>query len=120
VSELLLQQALPGSRLVVAIDPGNAQHRVWFGTGDGGPWRSRVRFGALRPGSDEVSGLVCGLAGEVALTPTQARVALARHSCRSTAQPSLPPARSGPLTANAKARLTAATNQPADHAGRPP
>ena len=32
----LLQQALPGSTLVVAIDPGKVAHRVWFSTGEAG------------------------------------------------------------------------------------
>ena len=36
MSELLLQQALSGSTLVVTIDPGKARHRVWFSTGDAG------------------------------------------------------------------------------------
>ena len=36
MSSDLLQQALPGSTLVVAIDPGKVEHRVWFSTSDGG------------------------------------------------------------------------------------
>jgi hypothetical protein len=32
----LLQRALPGPALVVAIDPGKVQHRVWFSTADAG------------------------------------------------------------------------------------
>lgn len=36
VGSELLQRVLPGSTLVVAIDPGKVAHRVWFGTGDAG------------------------------------------------------------------------------------
>jgi len=36
VGDLLLQRALPVDRLVVAIDPGKVQHRVWLTTDAGG------------------------------------------------------------------------------------
>jgi transposase len=64
VSELWLQQALPGSTLVVAIDPGKAQHRVWFSTGDAGLLVEPRSVPALRPGLDEVSDVIGRLAGD--------------------------------------------------------
>jgi transposase len=58
-----LQQALPGSTLVVAIDPGKVQHRVWFGTGDAGLLVEPVLVPALRPGLDEVVAAIRRLSG---------------------------------------------------------
>jgi transposase len=59
----LLQRALPGSTLVVAIDPGKAKHRVWFSTGDAGLLMEPCCVSALRPGLDEVSAVIRRLAG---------------------------------------------------------
>jgi transposase len=59
----LLQQALPGSALVVAIDPGKVQHRVWFSTGDSGLLAEPVSVPALRPGLDEVAAAIRRLSG---------------------------------------------------------
>lgn len=66
LSELLLRQALPGSTLVVAIDPGKARHRVWFSTGDCGLVVEPRSVVALRPGLDEVCEVIGRLAGGVA------------------------------------------------------
>jgi hypothetical protein len=62
VSELL-QQTLPGSTLVVAVDPGKAQQGVWFSTGDVGLLVEPLTVSALRPGLDEVTGIVQRLVG---------------------------------------------------------
>jgi hypothetical protein len=59
----LLRQVLPGSVLVVAIDPGKAAHRVWVSTGDGGLLAEPRSVSSLRPGLDEVAGLVGRFAG---------------------------------------------------------
>jgi transposase len=59
----LLQQALPGSTLVVAIDPGKVQHRVWFSTGDAGLVVEPMSVPSLRPGLDTVSEVIRRLAG---------------------------------------------------------
>ncbi|HKP43643.1 hypothetical protein, partial [Mycobacterium sp.] len=58
----LLQQALPGSTLVVAIDPGKVTHRVWFSTGDAGLLEEPRSVPSLRPGLDEVTGTIWRLA----------------------------------------------------------
>ena len=59
----LLEQALAGSVLVVAIDPGKVQHRVWFSTGDGGLLAGPMSVPSLRPGLDEVTATIQRLAG---------------------------------------------------------
>lgn len=59
----LLAQALPGSALVVAIDPGKVAHRVWFSTGDAGLLVEPVTVPALRPGLDEVVATIRRLSG---------------------------------------------------------
>jgi transposase len=59
----LLAQALPGSALVVAIDPGKVAHRVWFSTGDAGLLVEPVTVPALRPGLDEVAATIRRLSG---------------------------------------------------------
>jgi transposase len=59
----LLEQVLPGSALVVAIDPGKVQHRVWFSTGDTGLLVEPVSVPALRPGLDEVAATIRRLSG---------------------------------------------------------
>jgi transposase len=64
VSGLVLQQALSGSTLVVAIDPGKAQHRVWFSTGDAGLLMEPCSVPVLRSGLDEVSDAIRRLAGD--------------------------------------------------------
>jgi transposase len=63
VSELL-QVALPGSTLVVAIDPGKAHHRVWLSTGDGGLVVDPITVPVLREGLEEVTRLVRQHRGE--------------------------------------------------------
>lgn len=63
MSSGLLQQALPGSTLVVAIDPGKAQHRVWFSTGEAGLLEEPRSVPALRPGLDDVTATIRRLAG---------------------------------------------------------
>lgn len=64
MSESLLQRALPGSTLVVAIDAGKAQHRVWFSTGDAGLLVEPRSVSVLRPGLDEVSDVIRRFAGD--------------------------------------------------------
>jgi transposase len=59
----LLRQALPGSTLVVAIDPGKVAHRVWFSTGDGGLLEEPRSVPSLRPGLDDVTATIRRLAG---------------------------------------------------------
>jgi len=59
----LLGQVLPGSALVVAIDPGKVQHRVWVSTGDGGLLAEPRSVSSLRAGLEEVAGLVGRFAG---------------------------------------------------------
>jgi hypothetical protein len=54
VSSDLLRQALPGSTLVVAIDPGEARHRVWFSTGEQRLLEEPRSVTALLPGLEEV------------------------------------------------------------------
>jgi transposase len=62
----LLQQALPGSTLVVAIDPGKVTHRVWFSTSDGGLLEEPRSVPALRPGLDDVEATIRRLVGAAA------------------------------------------------------
>jgi transposase len=59
----LLRQALAGSALVVAIDPGKVSHRVWFSTGDAGLLEEPRSVPSLRPGLDDVSATIRRLAG---------------------------------------------------------
>jgi transposase len=66
VSSDLLQQALPGSTLVVAIDPGKVTHRVWFSTSDGGLLEEPRSVPALRPGLDEIEATIRRLVGVTA------------------------------------------------------
>lgn len=70
MSSVLLQQALSGSTLVVAIDPGKVTHRVWFSTGDGGLLEEPRSVPALRPGLDDVAATIRRLVG--AATPVVA------------------------------------------------
>jgi transposase len=70
MSSDLLQQALPGSTLVVAIDPGKVAHRVWFSTSDGGLLEEPRSVPALRPGLDDVEATIRRLVG--AATPVVA------------------------------------------------
>jgi len=62
----LLRQVLPGSTLVVAIDPGKVTHRVWFSTGDAGLLEDPRSVSSLRPGLDEVTGAIRRLSGAAA------------------------------------------------------
>jgi hypothetical protein len=59
----LLRRVLPGSTLVVAIDPGKVAHRVWFSTGEAGLLAEPVSVSSLRPGLDEVTAAIRRLAG---------------------------------------------------------
>jgi transposase len=52
-----LQREVPGSNLVVAIDPGKAFNRVWLATGDG-PVGEPVSLPVLREGVDELQRLI--------------------------------------------------------------
>lgn len=63
MSSDLLQQALPGSTLVVAIDPGKVQHRVWFSTSDGGLLEEPRSVPSLRAGLDDVEATIRRLVG---------------------------------------------------------
>jgi hypothetical protein len=60
----LLQRALPVDRLVVAIDPGKVQNRVWLNTNAAGLLVSPLTLPVLRSGVDEFERLVNRLAGE--------------------------------------------------------
>jgi transposase len=66
VSSDLLQQALPGSTLVVAIDPGKVAHRVWFSTSDGGLLEEPRSVPSLRAGLDDVEATIRRLVGAAA------------------------------------------------------
>jgi transposase len=59
----LLERALPGSALVVAIDPGKVQHRVWFSTADAGLLVEPVSVPSLRAGLDEIAAAIRRLSG---------------------------------------------------------
>lgn len=54
----LLQEALPVTTLVVAIDPGKVAHRVWLSTGEQGQVVEPRTLPVLRAGLDELDGLV--------------------------------------------------------------
>jgi hypothetical protein len=54
----LLQEALPGSTLVVAIDPGKVNNRVWLSTGEAGEVVPPRSLPVLRPGLEELHRLV--------------------------------------------------------------
>lgn len=59
----LLQRALPVDRLVVAIDPGKVQHRVWLSTDGAGLLVEPLSLPVLREGLDELAGLIGRHAG---------------------------------------------------------
>lgn len=56
----LRREALPGQTLVVAIDPGKAQSRVWLASGECGLIGEAVSLPTLREGVDELERLVAG------------------------------------------------------------
>ena len=60
----LLQRALPVDRLVVAIDPGKVQNRVWLSTDATGLLLDPLTLPVLRSGVDELERLVNRHAGE--------------------------------------------------------
>lgn len=62
----LLYEALPTETLIVAIDPGKAQSRVWLASGERGLIGEPVSLPTLREGVDELERLVAasGLCGE--------------------------------------------------------
>jgi transposase len=55
---LLLRDALPGSTLVVAIDPGKAWNRVWLSTGEAGLLVQPCSLPTSRQGVEELDRLV--------------------------------------------------------------
>lgn len=59
----LLQRALPVDRLVVAIDPGKVQHRVWLSTDAVGLLVEPLTLPVLREGLDELAALIGQHAG---------------------------------------------------------
>ncbi len=59
----LLQRALPVDRLVVAIDPGKVQHRVWLSTDAAGQVVEPLTLPVLRSGLEELSALIGRHAG---------------------------------------------------------
>jgi transposase len=59
----LLQRALPVERLVVAIDPGKVQHRVWLSTDVSGLVAEPLTLPVLRQGLDELTALIDRFAG---------------------------------------------------------
>src|SRR4051794_26338426 len=54
----LLHEALPGSTLVVAIDPGKVSNRVWLSTGATGEVVPPLSLPVLRPGLEQLHRLV--------------------------------------------------------------
>jgi len=54
----LLQRALSVDTLVVAVDPGKAQNRVWLSTDTEGLVLDPVTLPVLRPGLDELARLI--------------------------------------------------------------
>lgn len=54
----LLQRALPVDTLVVAVDPGKAQNRVWLSTDLAGLLLEPLTLPVLRPGLDELTRLI--------------------------------------------------------------
>lgn len=58
-----MQRSLPVSTLVVAIDPGKAQNRVWLSTDDAGLVVDPLSLPVLRPGLEQLDGLVRRHAG---------------------------------------------------------
>jgi transposase len=64
----LLHEALPGSTLVVAIDPGKVSNRVWLSTGEAGEVVPPLSLPVLRPGLERLHRLVIdhvGASGQV-------------------------------------------------------
>ncbi len=59
----LLQEALPESTLVVAIDPGKVSNRVWLSTGEAGEVVPPLSLPVLRPGLEQLHRLVVDHAG---------------------------------------------------------
>ena len=59
----LLQEALPASTLVVAIDPGKVSNRVWLSTGEAGEVVPALSLPVLRPGLEQLHRLVTDHAG---------------------------------------------------------
>jgi transposase len=59
----LLQRALPVDTLVVAVDPGKAQNRVWLSTDDAGLIVEPLTLPVLRVGIEELERLVIKHAG---------------------------------------------------------
>src|SRR4051794_5170069 len=62
----LLHEALPGSTLVVAIDPGKVSNRVWLSTGEAGEVVPPLSLPVLRPGLEQLHRLVVDHAGPAA------------------------------------------------------
>ena len=60
----LLQRALPVDTLVVAVDPGKAQNRVWLSTDAGGLLLDPLTLPVLRAGIDELTRLIQRHRGE--------------------------------------------------------
>ena len=61
----LLQEALPASTLVVAIDPGKVSNRVWLSTGEAGEVVPPLSLPVLRPGLEQLHRLVIDHTGSV-------------------------------------------------------
>jgi transposase len=61
-----LRKSLPVSMLVVAIDPGKAQNRVWLSTDESGLVIDPLSLPVLARGVDQLEGLVRRYAGECA------------------------------------------------------
>ncbi len=60
----LLQEALPASTLVVAIDPGKVSNRVWLSTGEAGEVAPPLSLPVLRPGLERLHRLVVDHTGD--------------------------------------------------------
>lgn len=74
----LLQETLPGSTLVVAVDPGKVAHRVWLSTGEQGPVVEPRTVAVLRSGLDELDQLVRSLQAPAVVFAVEATGALHR------------------------------------------
>ena len=59
----LLQEALPASTLVGAIDPGKVSNRVWLSTGETGEVAPPLSLPVLRPGLEQLHRLVVDYTG---------------------------------------------------------
>ena len=120
MSSELLQRALPGSTLLVAVDHGKVAHRMWFSTGDTGLLEEPRSVSSLRPALDDVTGTVRRLAGAAApVIAIEATGAL--HGCRVLEledSGEIRPGNAGPVTGSACRRVPRRGREGCDHSAR--